>query len=123
MHGTIGDEESIIAGAHFGGWLPPPLRVSPTFRIGFMLPMSLLNPIPLSFPLGSSLEASAPGTLETPVGLKAERTPGWKPMVAEHGGGGAQAEQLPLVPGCGDAHVEGPVLLLGAAFLGQSRFD
>lgn len=80
MHGTIGDVESIIAGAHFGGWLPPPFRLSATLRIGFMLPMSLLNPRPLSFPLASSLE-SAPGTLETPVGLKAERTPGWKPML------------------------------------------
>lgn len=43
--------------------------------------MSLLKPRPPSFPFASSLEASAPGTLETPVGLKAERTPGWKPML------------------------------------------
>lgn len=71
----------MIAGAHFGGWFPPPFRVSPTLRSGFMLPMSLLNPRPLSLPLASSLEASEPGTLETPVGLKAERTPGWKPML------------------------------------------
>lgn len=81
VHGTIGDAESIIAGAHLAGGFPPPFRVSPTLRIGFMFPMSLLNPRPLSFPLASSLEASAPGTLETPVGLKAERTPGWKPML------------------------------------------
>lgn len=80
-HGTIGDGESIIAGAHLGGGFPPPFRVSPTLQIGFMFPMSLLNPRLLSFPFASSLEASEPGTLETPVGLKAERTPGWKPMV------------------------------------------
>lgn len=81
VHGTIGDVESIIAGVHFRGAFPAPFRVSPTLRIGFMFPMSLLNPRPLSFPFASSLEASAPGTLETPVGLKAERTPGWKPML------------------------------------------
>lgn len=81
MHGTIGDVESIIAGGHLGGWFPPAFRPSPTLRIGFMFPMSLLNPIELSFPLASSLELSAPGTFETPVGLKAERTPGWKPML------------------------------------------
>lgn len=46
-----------------------------------MFPMSFPNPRPPSFPFASSLEASAPVTLETPVGLKAERTPGWKPML------------------------------------------
>lgn len=76
VHGTIEDVESIIVGAHLGGGLLPPLRISPVLRRGFMLSMSLLKPRPPSLPFTSSLEESAPGTLESPVGLKAERTPG-----------------------------------------------
>lgn len=81
VHGNMGDVESIRAGAHFGGGFSPPFRASPTLRIGFMFPISLLNSSPLSFSFASSLGESVPGTLQTPVGLKAERTPGWKPML------------------------------------------
>ncbi len=46
-----------------------------------MFPSSLLNPILFGFPLGSSLATSAKEIFESPIGLKAERTPGWKPML------------------------------------------
>lgn len=76
----MGEVVSIMDGGHLGGWLPaPPFRLSPTLRIGFMFPMSLLNPRPHSFPFTSSRDASE--ALETPVGLKADRTPGWKLML------------------------------------------
>lgn len=98
VHGTIGDVVSTIAGVHFGGRLPLPFTISATLRIGFMFPMSLPKPIPPSFPLlASSLDGSAPGIFDTPAGLKAERTPGWKPMLLSTDG---VAPRLSSCPWC-----------------------
>lgn len=62
-----------IGCAHFDGW---------TLGKGdLMPPNSLLKPMLFDFALDSSLVTSAGEIFESPIGLKAERTPGWKPIL------------------------------------------